>query len=428
MTIYLGLGANDGDRRQNLERAVERLAGAGFRLQGVSPVVESPALLPPGAEPGWHKPYLNLALAGDADWQPQQGLAIAKQIEAELGRAPGAKWSPRPVDIDILSWHDLRIGPGKLTIPHADAAKRDFVLTPLLHLRPDLPAGARGETVFELTRTVRPIPLWMAVVNVAPDSFSDGGAWGDARKLEAHFRKLIERNVQIIDLGAESTRPGGAALDPADEWKRLQPALAMLSEQLAGRHIAPWLSLDSRNPQTLEKALRYGVNVINDVTGLGNAGMQALARDSGCQVVAMHSLTVPADAARTLPPGRSATAQIIEWAERRMETWAKAGLDLGRIMLDPGIGFGKTSLQSFELLSHCAELRRAGLRLAVGHSRKSFMRGLSSRPPAECDAETLGISLALCGQGVDVIRVHAPYQHMRAYLGWAHIVCADNAP
>ncbi|MDA7970381.1 MAG: dihydropteroate synthase [Gammaproteobacteria bacterium] len=439
MTIYLGLGANDGDRGRNLERAVEKLAAAGFRLRRVSPVVESPALLPPEAKPEWHKPYLNLAVAGDADWSPQQGLGIAKKIESELGRAPSRpemKWSPRPVDIDILRWHDLRLGPGKLTVPHADAAKRDFVLTPLLHLQPDLPAeineGANGKSVFELTREIRPIPLWMAAVNVTPDSFSDGGAWSDARALEAHFDKLIARNVQIIDLGAESTRPGGAALDAHEEWARLKPALAMLAEKLSGRHIAPWLSLDSRNPRTLEKALRYGVNMINDVTGLADPNMQALMRDSECQAVAMHSLDVPADPANTLreTPGRGAVAQILEWAERRMETWAKARLDLNRILLDPGIGFGKTSLQCFEILSHCAQLRRAGLRLAVGHSRKSFMRALAppGAAPADGDAETLGVSLALCEQGADVIRVHDPFLHMRAYLGWAHIAGRGEPP
>ena len=420
MTIYLGLGANDGARRENLERALELLVRAGFRLRAVSPVVESPALLPPDAKPEWHTPYLNLAVAGDADWNPQQGLAVAKQIEKDLGRRAGAKWSPRTADIDILRWHDVTAGPGKLNIPHADAAKRDFVLTPLLHLQPDLPA-ADGKNVFEVTHKLRPIPLWMAVVNITPDSFSDGGAWRDIKKLQARFAELIENNVQIIDLGAESTRPGGAAVSAEEEWKRLQRPLEILSEQLRGRRIAPWVSLDSRNPATLEKALRYGVNMINDVTGFADINMQALARSNGCQVIAMHSVTVPVDPAKTLCAERSAVAQIKEWTMRRMETWTKARLDLNKIFLDPGIGFGKTSLQCFEILSNIKELRRAGLRVAVGHSRKSFLRNLNRAAPRDSDLETLGVSLALCAQGADVIRVHAPLEHMRAYLGWAHV-------
>jgi len=429
MTIYLGLGANDGGRSGNLERAIDELVGAGFRLQQVSPVVESPAMLPADAEPDWHKPYLNLVVSGDADWQPQQGLAIVKRIEKDLGRLPGPKWAPRPIDIDLLLWHEHRSGGGELTIPHGGLPQRDFVLTPLLHLDADLPVGDNGESVFELTHSVHPIPLWMAIVNLTPDSFSDGGRWRCPDAFDDYLDKLLARHVQIIDIGAESTRPGARALDLADEWARLEPVLGSVAERLQGRRIKPWLSLDSRHPAIIDKALHYGVNMINDATGLGSADMMAVARDSGCQVVAMHSLSVPADPALQLPGERSAVRQVADWTERRMETWAAAGLDLSRIILDPGIGFGKSAIQSFDLLSRCFELRRAGLRLLIGHSRKSFMHGLTgARPAAQRDLETLGMSLALCQQGVDIIRVHSPFMHMRAHLGWAHIASAPADP
>ncbi len=431
MTIYLGLGANDGDRRHNLERAIAALVDAGFRLQRVSPLVESPAMLPPQADPAWHKPYLNLAVSGEADWQPQDGLAIARQIERAPGRENLARWSPRPIDIDLLLWHDRTIDSAELTIPHIGVRQRSFVLTPLLHLQPDLPlggvegggAGGVEKTVFERTQTIRPIPLWMAIINLTPDSFSDGGRWRNAGERDAYLDQLIERNVQIIDIGAESTRPGAAALAPEEEWARLEPTLAALAERLHGKRVKPWLSLDSRNPAVIDQALRYGIDMINDVTGLADAGMMALARHSGCQVVAMHSLSVPVDSSR-LPDDRSAVEQIVEWAEQKMETWAKAGLDLNRIILDPGIGFGKSSIQACELLSHCRALRQAGLRLLIGHSRKSFLHRLSGAdtPPPQRDLETLGISLSLCQQGVDIVRVHAPFIHQRAYRAWSHVV------
>ena len=431
MTIYLGLGANDGDRKQSLERAIDELVRAGFRLERVSPMVESPALLPADADSAWHKPYLNLAVSGDAEWSPAEGLAVAKRIEKKLGRKPGARWSPRPIDIDLLLWHDQRLSgeadSGGLTLPHADARRRDFVLTPLLHLQADLSVGEQGRTVFELTQTIHPIPLWMAIVNVTPDSFSDGGVWADPGALDGWFDKLIARNVHAIDLGAESTRPGAQPLDPGEEWARLEPVLANLAERLEGRRIRPWLSVDSRNPATVDKALGYGVDLINDVTGLTDPDMLAVVRQSGCQAVAMHSLSTPVDPALQLSGARSASVQVVEWAEQRMETWVKAGLDLNRIFLDPGIGFGKSATQAFELLSRCRELRRAGLRLLVGHSRKSFMNGLTARPAPRRDLETLGLSLALCHQGVDMIRVHAPFIHQRAHLAWAHIAAAADA-
>lgn len=428
MTIYLGLGANDGDRIGNLERAVGELVRAGYQLQQISPVVESPAMLPADAAPAWHQPYLNLAVSGDADWSPQQGLDIVKRIERDLGRAPGPRWSPRPIDIDLLRWHDRRANDDRLTLPHIGLPRRDFVLTPLLHMQPDLPAGEHGESVFELTHNVRPIPLWMAVVNLTPDSFSDGGAWQSTDALDEYINKLIARHVQIIDLGAESTRPGGDALAPMEEWKRIEPALARIHERLQGRRVRPWLSLDSRHPTVVANAMKYGIDIINDVTGLQNAGMQSVARESGRQAVAMHSLTVPVKAGEFLPGEPNAAQQITEWAERAMETWAAAGLDLNRIILDPGIGFGKSSIQAFDILSQCRALRRCGLRLLIGHSRKSFMRNITGeRPAGRRDIETLGMSLALCAQGVDIIRVHSPFIHMRAHIAWAHIAAMQTA-
>ena len=419
--IYLGLGANAGDRRANLERALDALVDAGFRLQQVSPLVESPALLPPGADSSWHKPYLNLVAGGDADWRPQQGLAIVKQIERDLGRRAGPRWSPRPIDIDLLRWRGYETDADGLTLPHIALPQRDFVLTPLLHLQPDLPVGEHGERVLEVTRQVRPLPLWMAVVNLTPDSFSDGGARAKPGALDDTLDQLLAGHIPIIDMGAESTRPGAEALTPAAEWKRLEPALAAFAERCHGRRIKPWLSVDSRHPATIDKALRYGLDIINDVGGLASAEMRALARANGCQVVALHNLGVPPDPAVCLPFDVSAVVQVREWAERQMEDWASAGLDLNRIILDPGIGFGKTAIQAFELLSNCAELRCAGLRLLIGHSRKSFMNGFTARPPAQRDLETLGLSLALCQQGVDIIRVHSPLLHQRAYLAWAHV-------
>ena len=422
MTIYLGLGANCGDRADNLTRAIDALAAQGFDIEKISPVVETPALLPPDADPAWDKPYLNLVVAGRADWSAADGLAIAKRIEQQLGRTAGPRWSPRPIDIDLLLWGAQQVNRGRLTVPHIDARTRDFVLTPLMHLRADLPLGENGETAFALTRAIRPIPLWMAVINLTPDSFSDGGEHQCINQLGAHFDNLLAHGVHIIDLGAESTRPGGEAIDATREWARLEPGLAQLAERLHGRRLRPWVSIDSRHPSTIDKAMRYGIDVINDVSGLSNVDMIALAKQSDCQVVAMHSVSLPAGGAR-LADSPSAHRQVNDWAEQQLESWRAAGLNLNRIILDPGIGFGKSARQSFDLLAHCAELRRH-LRLLVGHSRKSMFANLGARPPNQRDIETLGASLAACAQGVDIIRVHAPLTHQRAYLAWAHVEAA----
>ena len=419
MTIWLGLGSNLGNRRQNLEKAICRLQSRGFELSKVSALVETPAWLPEHAEPSWNKPYLNCVIAGQAGWNPEQGLNIAREIERQLGRQPAKRWAPRPVDIDILLWHDLTMQTPELTIPHYAISGRPFVLTPLMHLQPDLIIPGRRETAFDLCHKVRPVPLWMGILNITPDSFSDGGRWKDREALDQCIADCIEHHVQIIDIGAESTRPGATAVSADEEWRRLEPALAALNRRLGGLRIRPTISVDSRRWQTLEKAIACGAQMVNDVTGLQNPDVLALVKQSGLQVVAMHSVTVPADPATELPAGQSAISQLQDWMDRRIDQWLDAGIDLNKVIFDPGIGFGKSATQSIELLQNCTSFRQAGLRLLIGHSRKSFIRGFSDQPAADRDPETLGISLALCQKGVDIMRVHDPVLHARAWRAWS---------
>ena len=161
--------------------------------------------------------------------------------------------------------------------------------------------------------------------------------------------------------------------------------------------------------------------MVNDVSGLNDPLMQQLVRESGCQAVAMHSVTIPVEPGKILAEDESAVSQVEVWLARQLDQWNNAGLDLNKIIIDPGIGFGKTQLQSLELLQNCAAFMASGLRLLVGHSRKSFMSGFTDRDFGERDLETLGVSLALCHQGVDIIRVHDPVMHMRAYRAWSHV-------
>ena len=424
MAVYLGLGANLGDRRQQLGLAVNLLVEAGFRLLHVSPMVESPAMLPQEAEASWNRPYLNIVIAGETDWSPEQALEIAKSIEIKLGREQGPRWSPRPMDIDILVWHDLVMVTSSLTIPHPGIRDRDFVITPLLHIAPNLQIPAvnqQSTTPFALSQGRKNIPLWMAILNITPDSFANGNSWFDRDALGQQVDKLVERDVQIIDIGAESTRPRADTISHEEEWHRLLPVLQMISEKLEGRQIRPRLSLDSRNARTVNKALAFGIDIINDVSGLDDPEMLAVARQSDGDIVAMHAMTVPVEPGVLLPPERPAVDQIREWIDRKADQWQSAGIDLSRMIIDPGIGFGKSSLQAYEIMSQCASLRESGMRLLIGHSRKSFMTGFTDRPAGLRDLETLGISMALCQQGVDIIRVHQPFIHQRAYRAWSHV-------
>ncbi len=421
MTIYIGLGSNLGNRRDNLEEAIRHLQLRGFELSEISVLVETPALLPDNAEPSWNKPFLNCVITGEAKWSPGQGLNIAGEIEHRLGRRPAGRWAPRLIDIDILLWHDQIMQTPELTIPHCAISERPFVLTPLLHLQPDLIIPGQRETVFELCKNVGPVPLWMGILNITPDSFSDGGKWADTGSLDNQIEAFIENHVQIIDIGAESTRPGAAPVSADEEWRRLKPVLTALDRRLRGSQIRPAISIDSKHWQTLEKAICHGAEIINDVTGLQDPEIMALVKQSQCQVVAMHSVTIPADPTAILPVGQSAISQLQDWIDRKIDQWLDAGIDLNKVIFDPGIGFGKNAFQSIELLQGCMSFKQTGLRLLIGHSRKSFINCFSDQPSAKRDPESLGISLALCQKGVDIIRVHDPVLHVRAWRAWSHV-------
>jgi dihydropteroate synthase len=306
-------------------------------------------------------------------------------------------------------------------VPHPGITERAFVLTPLAALAPLLTIPGRGpKTVLEWSREPgRHIPLWMGIVNVTPDSFSDGGRFESWPAVDAHVAALVSAGAAYVDVGAESTRPGAAPLDADAEWARLELVLAPLIGKYSTSTLRPLVSVDTYHPSTARRALALGVDAINDVGGLTSPEMIELAGGSRADWIAMHNLGLPADRTRTLPVDRDPVAEVGRWLEQRLDEWQRAGLDLGRIVFDPGIGFGKNPLQSLRLLRGIERFERYGTRILVGHSRKSFMQGLTT-DAADRDLFTIGTSLRLCAQSVEILRVHDVAAHAAAYRGWAH--------
>jgi dihydropteroate synthase len=261
----------------------------------------------------------------------------------------------------------------------------------------------------------------MGIVNLTPDSFSDGGEAASWDAVEARIDSMIAAGVHILDFGAESTRPGATALTADQEWARLGPTLERVAARLSGDPLRPRLSVDTYHPEVARQALAGGVDIVNDVGGLTLPAMLELAAGSNALFVAMHNQGLPADPARTLATDASAADQVEAWLDRQLDVWASAGIGLERIVFDPGIGFGKNPLQSLELMREIARFRRPGLRILIGHSRKSFMAAFANRERAERDLVTLGASLALAARGVDMLRVHNVEQHTAAWRGWMHL-------
>lgn len=248
----------------------------------------------------------------------------------------------------------------------------------------------------------------VAIVNVTPDSFSDGGAnFSPLAALKA-VEKHIEAGAGVVDIGAESTRPGAEMVSPDEEWNRLEPVVMHLAGAVQGR---AKVSIDTRHAQTAREALAYGVAWVNDVSGFGDPDMVEAVAGSDCKLVVMHSLTVPANPAVVLDEGRDAVAEVLEWGERRIAALWAQGIARERVIFDPGVGFGKTAEQSVALLKGIVAFRALGVKLFVGHSRKSFLSAWSGEK--DRDKATLEVSRYLIGQGVEYLRVHDVKAHVK---------------
>lgn len=423
MTAILSLGSNLGDRRAALDSALVELAGNGVRIVRVSPVVETPAMLPSDAPGDWNRPFLNLAVECSTELSAARLLALAKEIECSLGRESSPRWSPRPIDIDIALFDDARVHEPGLTIPHPGLLERAFVLAPLAAIAPQrVIPGTGGLTALAAYRRLRsPIPLWMGIVNVTPDSFSDGGrhlAW-DA--VAESIASMTEAGAAIIDFGAESTRPGAEPLTADQEWQRLAPILERAIDAIGTGFVRPAISVDTYHADVARRAIELGADIINDVGGLTDPAMIAIAAASDVEWIAMHHVSLPADPARTLSGDSPATDQVRAWLAAQRKVWIDAGIDTTRIVFDPGVGFGKTPLQSLELLRGIERFVTDDFRVLVGHSRKSFMRTIGPEAPAGRDLPTIGASLELGRRGVDILRVHNVADHVSAWRGFAHV-------
>lgn len=249
----------------------------------------------------------------------------------------------------------------------------------------------------------------MGILNITPDSFSDGGRIASPALAQAAIEQLISDGADIIDIGAESTRPGATPVSPAEERARLAPVLA-----LVGRYAqSAQFSLDTRHAETARAGLESGCTMINDVSGGADPALVALAAHGGASLVMMHSLGIPADPARTLPEGSDPIAIILKWGADLLARLGHLGIGRERVYIDPGLGFGKTAAQSGQIVERIGELKALGAPILVGHSRKSFMSVISGQPSdlAWRDAQTLALSFYLMMKEVDCIRVHDVATH-----------------
>ncbi len=427
--VYLGLGSNLGDRYGHLIEALARL-GSCVAIDAISSIYET--------EPWGYTDqplFLNAVCGGEIDLSPLELLDAVKTIETELGREPTFRYGPRAIDIDILLYGDVVIDQANISIPHAHLHERDFVLAPLSEIAPEAVHPKFGKTIEALSvaldlsaarvfahRPLRVGSSWwhwgrqtfvMGILNVTPDSFSGDGLLKQEDWLATvvdRGRAMLAAGAHILDLGGESTRPGSEAVSAADELDRVVPAVRALHEAGLGP-----ISIDTYKAVVAHEALDAGAVMVNDVWALRRDGdMADLIAERGVPAILMHNRSKPQDAAfEARLGGRYTGSQYDNLIPDIQREWLEgvgaarnAGIADWKIILDPGIGFGKTVAQNLELLDRIGEFKTLGYPILIGPSRKSFIGYTLNRPPdqrVEGTAAAVAIGIA---RGADIVRVH----------------------
>ncbi len=412
--IFLSLGSNQGNRLYHLQEAVALLKKRCLTNVYCSIILETEALLLPDSPSSWDKPFLNMIVSGTTLLSPLQLLQEIKLIEQTLGRPTQyEKWSPRIIDIDILLWKDLIVDSPDLSIPHPELNKRPFLIHLLNLMGYDYHSDHYEKTAFLNTFALS--PKLVGIVNVTSDSFSDGGKYNTAEKAIEHAIQLAEQGASIIDIGAQSTKPGATLKTPEAEYAILKPVLEGLLPEMQKGKLR--VSIDTFWPEVIKNTLEnYPVTWINDVSANLDDETLSLIAEKKVQLCIMHSLSIPPSKEKILPIEKKPIDLVLEWAQINLERLLKLGFMQEDIILDPGIGFGKSAYQNLELLKHVEFLANLGAPILVGHSRKSFIGSFSNQQAQERDIETLSVSSYLKNK-VDYLRVHNVAEHMRFFVG-----------
>ena len=239
----------------------------------------------------------------------------------------------------------------------------------------------------------------MGVVNVTPDSFSDGGQFSTAQQAIAHGLRLIEEGADILDIGGESTRPGAARVTEADELARVMPVL----EGLADAGVA--ISIDTQKPAVMRAALAAGVDMVNDIQALQQAGALAALADSKAAVCLMHKQGDP-QTMQQLPLYHDVVAEVQAFLQARVAAAQAAGIAQERLVIDPGFGFGKNLEHNIALLQHLPALQAIGVPVLVGLSRKSMLGKIGNLEVHERVHISVAAAVVAALRGAKIIRVH----------------------
>ncbi|MCO5608445.1 hypothetical protein L7F22_062655 [Adiantum nelumboides] len=437
--VVIALGSNMGNRVSSFEKALSMMRRAGIDVISHSSLYESaPAYVTDQPK------FLNSAVRASTRLDPSSLLGILKGIERTLGRTTnGIRYGPRPIDLDILFYGDMTFSDENLTLPHPLIWERPFVLAPLMDLYNTKLShvwtkrfekakcswqllGGDNQLGQDGLKRVVPIAgkLWhwsdrtyvMGIVNVTPDSFSDGGKYFSVKDAVSQAEALVHAGADIIDLGAQSTRPFATKLTSEEELTRLIPVLDAIKKLPHMESV--WLSVDTFYSKVAREAVKHGVHMVNDVSGGSlDPDMYQTVAELGVPYVVMHMRGDP----KTMLHEKNIQYKNVsaDVSLELCESLRKAeslGIPAWRLVVDPGLGFSKTSEQSVHLLGDLSAFRlglgswsltATKLPMLIGPSRKQFLGKICNREKAEDrDTATIGAAVAAIAQGVDIVRLH----------------------
>jgi dihydropteroate synthase len=265
-------------------------------------------------------------------------------------------------------------------------------------------------TIKNTTLVFRKTPLIMGILNITPDSFSDGGNFYTVQSAVDRAKQMEDAGADILDIGGESTRPYSQPVSPQDELDRVVPVLERLQKSIN----IP-ISIDTTKSVVARAAIQLGAQIINDISGLeADEQMIEVARDSQAGVCAMHRQGTP-QTMQDNPSYENCTVEILEYLKLRDTQLRNSGIPPERICLDPGIGFGKLHEHNIELIRNVGVFHQLARPILVGHSRKGFVGKILGSKDVARDYGTLGVSFALHLQGVQILRVHDVAGHVQAF-------------
>lgn len=406
--IVIALGANlpsqFGTPRETLKRAMGEISKHDIRVLYQSSIYLT-APVPISDQPWYHNAVIGVA----TDKSPLELLKTLQLIENDFGRIRTERNAPRVIDLDIISYDDVVMESGELVIPHPRMHERAFVLYPLQDItknwthpvtrKPvntliaELPAGQ------EIIKEDR--PRIMGIVNVTPDSFSDGGQFNSTEAAIAHGLKLIEEGADILDIGGESTRPDAQAVSADEEQRRILPVIRAL------KNAGALISVDTRNASTMMAALEAGAGMINDITALSGEGAMDAVRKSACRICLMHMQGQPQTMQKN-PQYDDVVREVYTYLADRISVCVENGISKDRLIADMGIGFGKSVDHNIELFKNLSAFHELGIDMLLGASRKRFIEGIcgGTIPADQRLSGSLAAVAAACQHNLQIVRVH----------------------